>query len=70
MSFNPFESYTVHEMGSLVPESYSRKLDERVAFQEMPYGYESSPPPADTGDYDQRKLESDKQYPKRRGRAV
>lgn len=53
------------------PESYSRQLDDKVAAQEMPYGYTSSPPPADTGDFDQRKLESSKQYPKRRnGRAI
>ncbi len=51
----------------MIPESYSRQLDERVAMQEMPYGYVSSPPPADTGDYDQYKLESHKQYaPKQR----
>jgi hypothetical protein len=35
----------------------------------MPYGYTSAPPPADTGDYDMRKLESNKQYPLRGGRA-
>ena len=58
-------SFDVHMMGSLVPESYSRQLDERVAMQEMPYGYVSSPPPADTGDYDQRRLESKKAYPPR-----
>lgn len=40
-----------------VPESYSRQIDERVARQEMPYGYTNSPPPADTGDFDQAKLE-------------
>lgn len=56
-------SFDVHMMGSLVPESYSRQLDERVAMQEMPYGYQMPPPPADTGDYDQYKLESHKQYP-------
>lgn len=38
-------SFSIHEMGSLVPESYSRKLDERVLLQEMPYGYDSNPPP-------------------------
>lgn len=39
------------------PESESRKLDARVLKEEMPYGYTASPPPADTGDYNQRKLE-------------
>lgn len=63
-------SFDVHMMGSLVPESYSRKLDERVAMQERPYGYTSEPPPADTGDYDQAKYNSHKEYPLRRGRAV
>lgn len=63
-------SFSIHELGSLVPESYSRQLDERVAMQEKPYGYEMSPPPADTGDFDQRRLESDKQYPLKNGRAV
>lgn len=48
------------------PESYSRQLDERVAAQEKPYGYTVSPPPADTGDYDQYAKESHKQYPPRR----
>jgi len=58
-------SFDVHMMGSLVPESYSRKLDERVSFQEMPYGYVTPPPPADTGDFDQERLESKKEYPPR-----
>lgn len=53
-------SFDVHMMGSLVPESYSRRLDERVAMQEMPYGYMGEPPPADTNDYNQRNLESNK----------
>ena len=44
------------------PESYSRELDKRVQRHEKPYGYESSPPSADTGDFNQRRLESDKQY--------
>ena len=37
-------SFNIHQMGSLVEESYSRKLDERVAMQEMPYGYDNDPP--------------------------
>jgi len=61
-------SFDVHMLGSLVPESYSRQLDERVARQEMPYGYLAPPPPADTGDFDQAKLESRKEYPKRKMR--
>lgn len=64
----PPMSFDVHQMGSFVPESYSRQLDERVAQQEMPYGYTSEPPPADTGDYDQRRLESNKQYETRKGK--
>lgn len=51
-------SFEIHMLGSLVPESYSRQLDERVLAQEMPYGYENQPPPADTGDFDQRRLEA------------
>jgi hypothetical protein len=68
MSFNVNESFNVHEMGSIVPESYSRKLDERVLIQEMTYGYTGNPPPADTGDFDQAKLESKKAYKVRGGR--
>ena len=48
-------------------ESYSRELDSRVQESEMPYGYSSGEPPADTGDFNQRSLESRKEYkPKRR----
>ncbi len=68
MSFNVNESFSIHELGSMVPESYSRKLDERVLIQEMPYGYVSEPPPADTGDFDQMKLESKKAYKVRHGK--
>lgn len=63
-------SFSVHEMGSLVPESYSRQLDERVSIQEMPYGYVIGPPPADTGDFDQARMESKKQYSRHGRRAV
>lgn len=70
MIFNPLQSFSIHEMGSIVPESYSRQLDERVLEQEMPYGYTSAPPAADTGDYDQRRLESNKQYRLKGGRAI
>lgn len=70
MSFHPLQSFTIHELGSIVPESYSRQLDERVLEQEMPYGYTTEPPPADTGDFNQRRLESNKQYAMRKGRAV
>ncbi len=63
-------SYSVHEMGSLVPDSYSRKIDNDVSMTEMPYGYTNEPPPADTNDFDQRRLESNKQYPSRKGRPV
>jgi len=62
MSFNVNESYSVHEMGSIVPESYSRQIDEEVLILEMPYGYTSEPPPADTGDYDITRLNSKKAY--------
>ena len=61
-------SYDVHSMGSLVPESYSRKLDERVAHEEMPYGYTTEPPAADTGDFDQARLESRNKYSIRHGK--
>ena len=63
-------SFDIHMLGSIVPESYSRQIDERVMAQEMPYGYTNTPPSADTGDYDQRRLESNKQYAMRKGRAV
>jgi hypothetical protein len=49
-------------------ESYSRKLDNRVELDERPYGYDSPPPPADTGDFNQRSLESDKQYRTSKGK--
>lgn len=52
------------------PESFSRQLDRDVARQEKPYGYTTNPPPADSGDYNQRRLESNKQYGLRSGRAV
>ena len=58
-------SFDVHMLGSLVPESYSRELDERVLMQEMPYGYVTPPPPADTGDFDQRRLEAKHEHMKR-----
>lgn len=48
-----------------VPEqSYSRELDSRVQAQEMPYGYtnEAGSPPADTGDFNQARLESKKSH--------
>lgn len=48
-----------------IPDSYSRQLDEKVCKEEMPYGYTNSPPPADTGDFDQYKLESKDQYPRK-----
>lgn len=61
-------SFDIHMLGSLVPESYSRKLDERVAMTEMPYGYTGNPPPADTGNYDQRAYETSVQYSLHKGR--
>ena len=51
-----------HAPGSKIPDSFSRDLNDLVAATEMPYGYTNSPPPADSGEYDQRKLESDKRY--------
>jgi hypothetical protein len=68
MTFNTRESFSIHQIGSLVPESYSREIDEQVSMQEMPYGYTTTPPPADTGDFDQRKLETKNQYTTRRGK--
>lgn len=63
-------SFDVHMLGSLVPESYSRQLDERVFMQEMPYGYTTEPPPADTGEFNMERLNSHKEYPLRHGRAI
>ncbi len=54
---------------SMPQESYSRRLDDQVAAQEKPYGYDDSPPPADTGDYNSSKLNSKKEYSMRYGRA-
>lgn len=52
-----------------VPEnSYSRELDSRVQAEERPYGYSTGEPAADTGDYDQHRLESKKEYSPKRGR--
>lgn len=55
-------NFSFHMIDASVPESYSRMLDERVSRQEMPYGYTNEPPPADTGDYDQRKLNEKRGY--------
>lgn len=63
MRFNPEEK-------SPIPESYSRHIDQTVLALEMPYGYTGAPPPADTGDYDQRRLESKTQYSLHKGKAV
>lgn len=60
-----YENFSL-EMGTPVPQSFSRRLDNRVADQEMPYGYNSPAPPADSGDYDIAKLNSRKQYPAKR----
>lgn len=68
MNFNTRESFSIHQVGSLVPESYSRQIDEQVSMQEMPYGYVTSPPPADTGDFDQARLETRKEYKTRSGK--
>lgn len=51
------------------PESASRMLDRMVAASEMPYGYTNSPPPADTGDFDQARLEA-KRYPLKGGKGL
>lgn len=48
-----------------ISDSYSRQLDKRVAISEKPYGYDMSPPPADTGDYNTRAKESHVEYPRR-----
>lgn len=61
-------SFNIHMMPSLVPESYSRQLDERVFISEMPYGYTNPPPPADTGDFNQKKLECHIEYNVKRGK--
>lgn len=62
--------WDVHTLPEAVPESYSRQLDQRVFHEEKPYGYTTEPPPADTGNFNQRALESKKEYPLRSGRAV
>lgn len=62
MEFHMFEIHMAP------PESYSREIDKKVSRQEMPYGYTSSPPPADTHDYDMRSLRSDKEYAVRGGK--
>ena len=60
--------FDIHSLGSLVPESFSRQLDESVLARERPYGYTSPPPPADTGDFDQARLESKVEYAPKKGR--
>lgn len=50
-----------------VPEdSYSRELDSRVQAMERPYGYSYGEPSADTGDFNQERLESKKEYKPRK----
>lgn len=53
-----------------IPESYSRSIDNIVKTMEMPYGYLTQPPSADSGDYNIDRLESKKKYSRRdmRGR--
>jgi len=46
-------------------ESYSRQLDRMVCEQEKPYGYTSSPPPADSGDFNT--YQYDQKYGAKRG---
>lgn len=40
------------------PNSYSRELDSRVQASEMPYGYLTDAPPADSGDFNQAAIET------------
>lgn len=61
-------SFNIHELTPLVPESYSRYIDEKIFIDEMPYGYDGDGPPADTGDFDQYRLESPVRYSIRQGR--
>jgi len=50
-----------------VPDnSYSRELDSRVQSQERPYGYNENPPPADSGDFNQRRYETKNQHKPRK----
>jgi hypothetical protein len=51
-----------------IPNSYSRELDLGVQATEMPYGYTNEPPPADTGDFDQARLETKVMRPVRHGK--
>lgn len=60
--------FDIHNLASLIPESFSRGLDKSVSAREMPYGYSGSPPPADTGDFDQAKLESKVEYAPKKGK--
>lgn len=62
--------FNLYMVPTLVNDSYSRQLDRRVAASEMPYGYNESPPSADTGDYNSEARVSKKEYPLRKGRAV
>lgn len=51
----------------MVPEeSYSRKLDDIVAAQEMPYGYSKSPPPSDHQNKEALAAQRDQSYGKRK----
>lgn len=61
-------SFNIHELTPLVPESYSRYIDEKVFIEEMPYGYSGDGPPADTGDFDQARLECKNKYKVRGGK--
>ena len=39
-------SFNIQDQGFMPEDSYSRKLDRRVAMDEYPYGYEGEVPPA------------------------
>lgn len=55
---DPYVSYLHMEP----KESYSRQLDATVYKQELPYGYDYSPPPADTQDFHEREYETKLQH--------
>lgn len=59
------ESYQTSSPFS-VPNSYSRRLDQMVSDQEMPYGYETAPPPYDHENAEAKMAKKDQNYGRRK----
>lgn len=57
--------FDLMQLHHLQPDSLSRRIDKYVQRREMPYGYDMPPPPADSGDYDMRRRESNVRYKNR-----